>query len=80
MRHLDKYKGLAEMTPSGPRWTGEVQLDIEEMKKVLTWKKSKRIFVCDMSDLFYEAVPDDFIERVFAIMAVAVGIILSMDE
>lgn len=71
LRHLDKYKGLATMTPNGPRWTGKVQLDIAEMKKVLTWKKSKRIFVCDMSDLFYEEVPDDFIEQVFAVMAVA---------
>ena len=71
LRHLDKYEGLATMTPNGPRWSGSVQLDIDVMKKVLTWRKSKRIFVCDMSDLFYEEVPDEFIERVFAVMAVA---------
>jgi protein gp37 len=71
LRHLDKYKDLAAMTPNGPRWSGKVQLDIDAIKKVLKWKKSKRIFVCDMSDLFYEEVPDDFIERVFAVMAVA---------
>ena len=59
------------MTPNGARWSGKVQLDIGVMKKVLKWRKSKRIFVCDMSDLFYEEVPDEFIERVFAIMAVA---------
>ena len=71
LRHLDSYSGLATMTESGPRWTGEVQMDIAVMKKVLKWRKPKRIFVCDMSDLFYEGVTDEFIERVFAVMAVA---------
>jgi protein gp37 len=32
------------------------------------WKKSRLIFVNSMSDLFQEAVPDDFIRRVFATM------------
>ncbi len=34
----------------------------------LGWKKPKMTFVCSMSDLFHEAVPDDFIERVFRVM------------
>src|SRR5829696_5550099 len=32
------------------------------------WKKSRLIFVNSMSDLFQEAVPDDFIRNVFATM------------
>jgi len=32
------------------------------------WRQSKRIFVNSMSDLFHEAVPDDFIHRVFEVM------------
>ena len=32
------------------------------------WKKSRLIFVNSMSDLFQDAVPDDFIRRVFATM------------
>jgi protein gp37 len=36
-----------------------------------TWKKSKRIFVNSMSDLFHADVPDDFIQRVFTTMVEA---------
>ncbi len=34
----------------------------------LRWKKSRTIFVNSMSDLFHEAIPDDFIFRVFEVM------------
>jgi protein gp37 len=34
----------------------------------LTWPSPRLIFVNSMSDLFHEAVPDDFIRRVFAVM------------
>lgn len=37
----------------------------------LHWKKPRRIFVNSMSDLFHEDVPDDFIDRVFVVMALA---------
>jgi protein gp37 len=32
------------------------------------WKESRRIFVCSMGDLFHEAVPEQFIQQVFAVM------------
>lgn len=35
----------------------------------LHWRKPRRIFVDSMSDLFHEDVPDRFIDRVFAVMA-----------
>lgn len=34
----------------------------------LQWKKSKRIFVCSMSDLFHKDVPTSFIESIFKTM------------
>jgi len=34
----------------------------------LTWKKPQTVFVNSMSDLFHEAVPADFIRRVFDVM------------
>jgi protein gp37 len=34
----------------------------------LGWKRPQMVFVNSMSDLFHEAVPDGFIERVFEIM------------
>jgi protein gp37 len=35
----------------------------------LSWKRPQTVFVNSMSDLFHEAVPFEFIERVFAVMA-----------
>lgn len=35
----------------------------------LRWTKPRRVFVNSMSDLFHDDVPDDFIDRVFAVMA-----------
>ena len=34
----------------------------------LRWKKPRRVFVTSMSDLFHEAIPDDYVRRVFAVM------------
>lgn len=37
----------------------------------LRWRQPRRVFVNSMSDLFHERVPDSFIDRVFAVMAIA---------
>jgi protein gp37 len=37
----------------------------------LRWARPRRVFVNSMSDLFHAAVPDDYIARVFAVMALA---------
>jgi protein gp37 len=66
-----RYLGLATSTPSGPRWTGEIRFVPEDLAKPLRWKRARRIFVCDMSDLFYERVSDEQIAAVFAMMAAA---------
>lgn len=65
------YEGLTRMTARGPRWTGKITLVPELLKQPLHWKQPQRIFVNSMSDLFHEKVPDEFIDRVFAVMAMA---------
>lgn len=65
------YEGLARMTPAGPRWTGKVQLVEEHLLDPLRWKRPRRIFVNSMSDLFHEALNDEQIDVVFAVMAMA---------
>lgn len=65
------YEGLAEMTPGGPRWTGKIRLVPEVLDQPLRWKRPRKIFVNSMSDLFHEDVPFDYIDRVFAVMALA---------
>ncbi len=37
----------------------------------LRWKRPRKIFVCAHGDLFAEGVPDEWIDRVFAVMALA---------
>ncbi len=40
----------------------------EALNEPLKWKTSRMIFVCSMSDLFHEDVPDYFIKEVFRVM------------
>jgi len=65
------YEGLVRSTSNGPRWTGEVRFVEDALNLPLRWKKPRRIFVNSMSDLFHEKVPDEWIDRIFAVMALA---------
>lgn len=60
---------FARKTPSGPRWTGRVELIESQLEIPLHWRKPRRIFVNSMSDTFHEALPDEAIDRIFAVMA-----------
>jgi protein gp37 len=46
----------------------DVTLRPERLEQPLHWKRPRRIFVNSMSDLFHEAVPDEYIVRVFDVM------------
>ena len=46
-----------------------VTLQPDQIDLPLRWRRSRRIFVNSMSDLFHEAVPDEYIQSVFAVMA-----------
>jgi protein gp37 len=49
----------------------DVMTHADRLDQPLHWRKPRRIFVNSMSDLFHEDVPDVFIDRVFAVMALA---------
>ena len=51
------------------RYLVEHFVDEKILEQPLHWRKPKRIFVESQSDLFGEWVLDDFIDRVFAVMA-----------
>jgi protein gp37 len=53
----------------GPHWTGKVELVENHLEDPLHWRKPQRVFVNSMSDLFHEALPDEAIDRIFAVMA-----------
>jgi protein gp37 len=65
------FEGFAERGAHGGRWTGKLALVEEQLLVPLRWKKPRRIFVNSMSDLFHEALPDEAIDKVFAVMALA---------
>lgn len=51
------------------RWTGQMRLNESALDRPLRWRKPRRIFVNSTSDLFHDSVPDEWIDRVFAVMA-----------
>jgi protein gp37 len=64
------YAGTAEMTKAGPVFTGKLALAPDHIFTApLRWKRTRKIFVNSMGDLFHEDVPDEWIDRVFAVMA-----------
>ncbi|WP_420433081.1 phage Gp37/Gp68 family protein [Hyphobacterium sp.] len=65
-------KGLAVRNADGiAKFTGEVRFNEQWLDQPLRWRKPRRIFVCAHGDLFHESVPDEWIDRVFAVMALA---------
>lgn len=64
-----KYESTAKTHNGRPVFTGRVNLDEGALELPTRWRKPKLIFVNSMSDLFHEAVPLEFIRRVFAVMA-----------
>jgi protein gp37 len=71
LRHHRSRVGLTRPPNPGPLWTGQVRLNEDWLDQPLRWKKPRRIFVCAHGDLFHGAVPDEWIDRVFAVMALA---------
>lgn len=60
--HLPAYKDRAFT---------DVACHAERLEQPLRWKRSRKVFVNSMSDLFHPDVPDEFIDQVFAVMALA---------
>ena len=63
------FEGFVEITNGHPRWTGKVELIPEMLDIPGRRKKPTLYFVNSMSDLFHESLPDEAIDRVFAVMA-----------
>jgi len=61
--------GLTADSKAGPVWTGEVRFNEEWLTEPLRWRRPRRIFPVAHGDLFHEAVPDEWIDQVFAVMA-----------
>ena len=72
LQHHPSRAGLARRNAAGEaKFTGEVRFNAQWLDQPLRWKKPSMIFVCAHADLFHEAVPDEWIDQIFAIMALA---------
>ena len=47
----------------------EVFLDEARLVEPLSWRKPRKVFICDMTDPFGQWVPFEWIDRIFAVMA-----------
>ena len=47
------------------KWNGTVEFVESQLIKPYEWKKSKKIFICSMADIFHENVPFDWVEEIF---------------
>ena len=64
------YAGTTQMSRGGPVWTGKIGVAPDKVLTApLRRRKPTTYFVNSMSDLFHEAVLDEVIDRVFAVMA-----------
>ena len=72
MQPASHYKGLTKQVNGNPVWTGKIARAPEHIFYApLKWRKPTRVFVNSMSDLFHEDVRDEWIDRIFAIMALS---------
>ncbi|MGA3268458.1 MAG: phage Gp37/Gp68 family protein [Verrucomicrobiota bacterium] len=64
----ERFRGV----PGHPFEFGfDLRLVPEKLGDPIRWSKPKKIFVNSMSDLFHEAVPDEYIEKVCRVMLAA---------
>jgi protein gp37 len=67
---VEHYRGLTQKSKAGAVWTGKVALAPEKiLLEPLRRKKPTTYFVNSMGDLFHKDVPDEWIDMVFAVMA-----------
>jgi protein gp37 len=64
-----KYAGLTVLHNGRRTFNGKINFDNDALTIPLKRKKPETYFVNSMSDLFHEAVPFGFVDRVFAVMA-----------
>lgn len=71
LRNHPSREGLTSPSKAGPVWNGKVRFNEDWLEQPLKWKRPRRIFVCAHGDLFHESIPDEWIDKVFAVMACA---------
>lgn len=71
LKSHESRKDLTKEVNGKHVWTGQVRFNAEWLDQPLRWTKPRQIFVCAHGDLFAEGVPDEWLDRIFAVMALA---------
>lgn len=74
-KHCYAEREWPRMTKLVPAYAGreftDVRTHADRLDQPLRWKRPRKVFVNSMSDLFHQDVPFEFIDRVFAVMALS---------
>lgn len=65
----EKYQGLAVRKGGKGAWTGRINFSEADLLAPLKKRKPTQWFLTSMGDVFHDGVPDEFIDRLFAVMA-----------
>ncbi len=70
LKNHPSRKGLARINSRGvAQFTGEVRFNEDWLDQPLRWRKPRMIFSVAHGDLFHPNVPDEWIDKIFAVMA-----------
>ena len=61
-------RDFAPWIPRNAHWVVDIRNTLDTYLIPKGWRKPRKIFVCSMSDLFHELVPDDIIKNVWTTM------------
>ncbi|PSB49756.1 phage Gp37/Gp68 family protein [filamentous cyanobacterium Phorm 6] len=50
-------------------WDGTIEFVENQLLKPLSWRSPKKVFVCSMSDIGHKNVKDEWLNKIFAVMA-----------
>ena len=65
-----QHVGLTVKPEGAPTdWTGEVRQVPHKLAEPLRWRKPAMVFINSLSDVFHAKVPDEYVARIFATMA-----------
>jgi protein gp37 len=68
LQQFPQYQGLVD---EHGHWTGEMRFVPEVLEQILRLRKPQRIFMPSMSDPFHPAVKDEWLDRIFATIALS---------
>ncbi|MEP1834884.1 MAG: DUF5131 family protein, partial [Hyphomonas sp.] len=66
---VDKYANLTRKSGKRTIWNNKIRMDEVALDAPRRWRKPRNVFVNSMSDLFHDGVTDQFILKVWAVMA-----------